>query len=58
MDRGVLEELLTAEELPARILHPVPNGLFVRNSLEVLEVVQAGHQPDGQTGTSVVGAIE
>jgi transposase-like protein len=41
--QGVLEELLTTEELPIRILDPVADGLLVGNPLEVLEVMQAGH---------------
>ena len=51
-------ELLAAEELPVGVLHPAANSLLIRDPLEVLEVMEPGHQPDGDSGSAIVGAVE
>ena len=54
----VLEHHLSAEVLPVRVLDPAANGLFVGDALEVLEVMESSHQPDGDCGPAIVGAVE
>ena len=41
----MLEEFEAAEKLPVRIFHPACDDLLIRQVVNVLEVVQADHQP-------------
>src|SRR5215469_10581847 len=41
----MLEEFEATEELPVRIFHPACDDLLIRQVMNVLEVVQADHQP-------------
>jgi len=54
----VLEELLSAEELPVRVQHPLGHHLLVRKPERVLEEVEPGHQADGNARAPIVWAIQ
>jgi hypothetical protein len=51
----VLKVALAAERLEVRVLHPLGTDFFVGQRLDVLQKVQADHQPGRQAGASLLG---
>ena len=54
----VAEEFLAAEGLEVRVFDPLGADLLVGQALDVLEQVQARHQPGRQGGTAAVLVVE